>query len=543
MMAMDEGIRLINDRRSFGVSDEEGNGPKPGGDFTSNQKNPELLESKRNLDNLMENGKPGLINLFVFVLAMGNAADAVEILCVGFIMSDIQGVTTTDKELLSAAVFLGMLFGGILCGYLSDIIGRRPCLLYSLGLNSFAGIASAFAKDVHWLIVFRIFGGLGIGGSVPVVFSLGAELFPSAVRGQKLSVIASFWMMGAIYTAAAAWIMLGIPSTYVGWRWFAAFSALPALTALFLTFFYLPESPRFLVKKGKYVEAAAVAEMMTGLTVDPLFLMSRSSHTDSQSSQVHPSSFFVASPLSTATSEHSILPSESPHTSDASPHSSSSSSSPSPSTAKPSTISLLFDPSLRRTTITLWIVWFTLSFGSYGISTWISVLFEDVGISNPYRDTFIFALANLPGNAFTVMYLDRLGRRSLLSWGMCLAAMSSMGFALGKSNASVVVLCAALFNAFSVVGWNSLDCMSVEFFPTIVRTSGMGVLSTGGRLGAITAQFVNGQLESSVSMLFTVTSICMVIGGLCSWLLPHDSTGTLLEDEVEEVKNKEDAIR
>ena len=88
-------------------------------DMTENNK-----DNKRHLDNLIENGKPSLINLFALVLAMGNAADAVEILCVGFIMSDISSVTRMDKELLSAAVFLGMLFGGIICGYLSDIIGR-----------------------------------------------------------------------------------------------------------------------------------------------------------------------------------------------------------------------------------------------------------------------------------------------------------------------------------------------------------------------------------------------------------------------------------
>jgi VNT family MFS transporter (synaptic vesicle glycoprotein 2) len=49
--------------------------------------------------------------------------------------------------------------------------------------------------------------GLGIGGSVPIVFSLGAEFFPTEVRGRHLSVIASFWMVGALFTAGAAWVV------------------------------------------------------------------------------------------------------------------------------------------------------------------------------------------------------------------------------------------------------------------------------------------------------------------------------------------------
>ncbi len=57
---------------------------------------------------------------------------------------------------------------------------------------------------------------------------------------------------------------------------------------------------------------------------------------------------------------------------------------------------------------------FTLSFGSYGISTWISTLFEDVGLTNAYAAAFIYALANLPGNAASILYIEKYGRRNML---------------------------------------------------------------------------------------------------------------------------------
>jgi MFS family permease len=88
-----------------------------------------------------------------------------------------------------------MLFGGLICGVLSDRIGRKPCLQYSLFMNLIASVASAFAPSVPWLIFCRVIGGIGIGGSVPSVFTLGAELFPSKIRGKLLSVIARYLLL------------------------------------------------------------------------------------------------------------------------------------------------------------------------------------------------------------------------------------------------------------------------------------------------------------------------------------------------------------
>ena len=94
---------------------------------------------------------------------------------------------------------------------------------------------------------------------------------------------------------------------------------------------------------------------------------------------------------------------------------------------------------LMKITSILMIIWFTLSFGSYGISTWINTLFKDTGESNPYEDSFIFAAANLPGNIVSILLVDIYGRKKLLFFGMLLSAFSSIGFAIGKSQKELVV--------------------------------------------------------------------------------------------------------
>lgn len=466
------------------------------------------------IDNCINNPKHGRSMELALCLAMGNAADAVEIMCVGFIMSDISHVTTLDKELLSAAVFLGMLFGGILGGYFSDRIGRKRCLMYSLALNSIAGFASAFSPNIPFLIFCRVIGGLGIGGSVPIVFSLGAEIFPASHRGHYLSVIASFWMVGAIFVSFSAWIMLGDDFSgdkilpHVGWRWFAGVSAIPALIAFLLTHYKLVESPRYLFNKGLYEEACEVLNGLSTvkITVDDL--------------QVHrtTSSTAVVSPLAQGNSDSSAANQFSPAEDN--------------QTIKKS-LNLLFGKEFRTTTLTVMAIWFTLSFGSYGISTWISILFSDVGIGNAYAASFIFAIANLPGNLISLYFIDTFGRRWLLSVGMCLAGLSTIGFALDTKDEAVVVLFASLFNAFSVIGWNSLDCLSAEGFPTVARSSAMGLLAASGRIGAIAGQFVNGSLENNIPLLLFVTSACSIFGGCIAWLLPEDTAGKSLGVEID----------
>lgn len=429
-----------------------------------------LLETNMNpkvntIDSCLDNPKDGAVLGIALSLAMGNAADAVEIMCVGFILSEMSDISSFQKEFLSAAVFMGMLFGGIICGYASDVVGRRPCLLYSLGLNLLAGLASAAAPNVDILILCRVIGGLGIGGSVPIVFSMGAEIFPSYVRGKYLSVIASFWMVGAVFTAFSAWIMLGddfkgqkmIPG--VGWRAFALVSALPVVLAIYLTYRNIPESPRFLVSKKRYAEAAVVINEISILRIEAADLVQHEG--DDASFKIEGNHLVDAAETGNQIQGHrsDYFPID-PSSSHGDALRSVSTDSTISHALKQSTIALLFQGELFHTSMILLVIWFTLSFGSYGLSTWISTLFADVGIGNPYAAAFIFALANLPGNVVSLLYIEKYGRRVLLSAGMCLAGASALGFALNIHDAVVVVLCAALFNAFSVIGWNSLDCLS-----------------------------------------------------------------------------------
>lgn len=124
------------------------------------------------------------------------------------------------------------------------------------------------------------------------------------------------------------------------------------------------------------------------------------------------------------------------------------------------------------------------------------------------------------------------GRRSLLAWSMGLAALSASVFALGtRSGGGVIVAAACLFKATSTAGWNVLEIVSTEAFPTHARASGVSVVSATGRLGSIAAQFANGYLEEMIPVLLLLTSGLTLVGGLAAMLLPRDTRGKSLEEE------------
>ncbi|GMF64604.1 unnamed protein product [Phytophthora lilii] len=100
------------------------------------------------------------------------------------------------------------------------------------------------------------------------------------------------------------------------------------------------------------------------------------------------------------------------------------------------------------------------------------------------------------------------------------------------------VLLASGFNAFSTAGWNAIDLMSAESFPTDVRTTGMGILSAAGRAGSVAAQFVNGYLIGPpvhVTWLLVVTASMMLLGSASSVFVRNYSNKTLPES-VEEMR-------
>ncbi|CAL1567929.1 unnamed protein product [Knipowitschia caucasica] len=146
-----------------------------------------------------------------FVLGLALMSDGVEVFVVGFVLPSAETdmcVPNSGAGWLGSIVYLGMMVGAFFWGGLSDRAGRRQILLISLSVNGFFAFLSSFVQGYSMFLFCRMVSGFGIGGAVPIVFSFFAEVLAREKRGEHLSWLCMFWMIGGIYASAMAWAII-----------------------------------------------------------------------------------------------------------------------------------------------------------------------------------------------------------------------------------------------------------------------------------------------------------------------------------------------
>ncbi|RHY42803.1 hypothetical protein DYB38_006837, partial [Aphanomyces astaci] len=100
-----------------------------------------------------------------------------------------------QSSLVTSAVFLGMLFGGIIGTVMGDKYGRRVLMIVCLAVNGVSGLCAAASPTLVWMSFFRFVAGVGIGGIAPMLFAVCLEHVPASARGKYITIISAFWML------------------------------------------------------------------------------------------------------------------------------------------------------------------------------------------------------------------------------------------------------------------------------------------------------------------------------------------------------------
>ncbi|KAI4882893.1 hypothetical protein NFI96_013109, partial [Prochilodus magdalenae] len=299
------------------------------------------------------------------VLGLALMSDGVEVFVVGFVLPSAETdmcVPNSGAGWLGecSIVYLGMMVGAFFWGGLSDKVGRRQCLLVCMSVNGFFAFLSSFVQGYSTFLFCRMLSGFGIGGAVPIVFSYFAEFLAREKRGEHLSWLCMFWMIGGIYASAMAWAIIphygwsfsmGSAYQFHSWRVFVVVCALPCVCAV-VALTFMPESPRYYLEMGKHDEAWMVLKQI---------------HDTNMRARGEPEKVFTVNRIKIPKQLDELVEMQS-------------------ESANPAakvlfrirselrgiwqTFLKCWDYPVKDNTVKLAIVWFSLSFGYYGLSVW-----------------------------------------------------------------------------------------------------------------------------------------------------------------------------
>ena len=423
--------------------------------------------------------------------------------------------TLTDKTTLGlssgavgaiASVYLfGEVIGALVFGKLSDKLGRRKLFMVTLGIYLVGSGLTALTLgngvgSVVFLYATRFVAGVGIGGEYAAINSAIDEMMPARFRGRvDIAVNGTYWAGALIATVAQLIIFNNLDASFA-WRIGFLIGPVLGVVILFVRK-HLPESPRWLIMKGREAEAEEQIRRIERWSEDGQ---------DSHLPAVDRSKAIEISP----TSDMGYV----------------------------TLLRVLFQQMPRRSILgsTLMITQsflYNAIFFTYGL-----VLKQFYGVSNqtlPYY--FIsFAVGNLAGPLLLGHLFDTVGRRKMISGTYLLSgallALTAVLFQAGALNALTQTLAWSAIFFFASAGASAAYLTVSEIFPIEVRAKAIAVffaIAQGfGALGPVVygALIGDGKSTDTLFLGYLLGAIVMIIGGIVAAILGVAAEGKSLEE-------------
>lgn len=175
-----------------------------------------------------------------------------------------------------SSALIGCLFGALSSGYFSDRFGRKLPLIIAAALFTIAAIGTGSVNQFTPFIIYRLIGGLGIGLASAISPMYIAEISPAEMRGRLVSVnqltivigilaaqVVNYLIAQKVPAGATDELIMNSWNGQTGWRWMFWAGTVPALL-FFIFSFFIPESPRFLIKSGNLKAASSILNRIGG---------------------------------------------------------------------------------------------------------------------------------------------------------------------------------------------------------------------------------------------------------------------------------------
>ncbi|PTY08875.1 MFS transporter [Opitutaceae bacterium EW11] len=158
-----------------------------------------------------------------------------------------------------SSALIGTMIGSVAAGRPADQFGRKAVLFVLAGLFFISALGCAFAWSWPVFLAFRFLGGLGVGGASVVSPLYIAEIAPAPMRGRLVAITQFNIVLGILLAYLSNFLVGQMHLGAAEWRWMFGVMAAPA-AVFFALLFAVPQSPRWLVARGRAAEARAVLE-------------------------------------------------------------------------------------------------------------------------------------------------------------------------------------------------------------------------------------------------------------------------------------------
>ncbi|QLI79495.1 MFS transporter [Bacillus pumilus] len=414
-------------------------------------------------------------------IIMGSATffDAFDALSLAFVLPVLIGMWSLSPAqigLLIGSGYIGQAIGAIFFGWLAERRGRIFSAKWTVLLMSVMSIACVFSGNFMALFIFRFIQGIGVGGEVPVAASYINELSRAQGRGRFFMLYEMIFPLGLMISAQIGAFV--VPS--FGWKWMFLIGGIGGLI-VFVFFFMLRESPRWLISKGRLDEAERIIEEIEASTDKRMPVKQVSNSTEKGDWKE------------------------------------------------------LFSTFYRKRTLIVWGLWFSAYFVSNGLNNWLPSLYNTVynlPVGDSLRAASLTNILQTVGVFACAFLIDKVGRKrwATIAFIVTGALLTALWISGASSPESVIYLGSAAYGMMGTITV-LLYLYTPEIYPTRMRVIGTAFATAWLRLASAIAPIMIGFIleVSGVSTIFILFASVTVVGAILAFKM-IETREKVLED-------------
>jgi putative MFS transporter len=413
-------------------------------------------------------------------VVMGSATffDAFNALSIAFVLPilvPLWHITPPEIGILIGASYVGQIIGALAFSWAAERYGRVRCAAAATAIFAAMSLACAGAGSFNVLLICRFIQGIGVGGEMPVAAVYISELSKAHGRGRFFLLYEMIFPVGLMATGQVGALLVPL----MGWQIMFLIGGLPGLLIAFLLL-RLPESPRWLINKGRLAEADAV--------------IARLEAASRKADAAMPSAPVAAT-----------LPAQVPV----------------PPRARGKWSELL-SPAFRGRTLIVWVLWSAAFLIANSLNNWMPTLYTTVyhlDLPQALRAASMTNVAQVALVLLCAMVIDRTGRKYWMmgAFGCGAVLLSVLAFG-GTQNVSWVIVFSTL--SYGLIGSIAavVYLYTPEIYPTRMRAIGTGVATSWLRIASAIGPTLIGFMlaKGGVDSVFLMFAGVAVLGLVAS---------------------------